>query len=142
MSRNKTFRRELMNVINKHSKENGSNTPDFILAEYLIDCLRTFDKIIKLRTEWYGEKLIEEKILEVHSCMKYGLKTMLFTEPDFNVSGIDLTGSIKPSIDPEIVKNTITDTSKFGNDDFMNVVNQRFPNEKSNNPSKHNTKLS
>ena len=62
MSKSKTFRRELMVLINKHSKENGSDTPDFILAEYLIECLRVFDKTVKLRTEWYGEKISEEKL--------------------------------------------------------------------------------
>jgi hypothetical protein len=60
----KTFRRELIVLINKHSKENGSNTPDYILANYLIECLNNFDRTIKLRTEWYGEKLIEQKIIE------------------------------------------------------------------------------
>jgi hypothetical protein len=60
----KTFRRELISLINKHSRENGSNTPDYILAEYLIECLHTFDKITKMRNEWYGEKLLEGKILE------------------------------------------------------------------------------
>jgi hypothetical protein len=53
-----------MLVINKHSKENGSNTPDFILAEYLIECLRVFDKTTRLRNDWYGEKICEEKIRE------------------------------------------------------------------------------
>jgi hypothetical protein len=58
-----TFRRELQNLINKHSKENGSDTPDFILAEYLTDCLKTFDKTIKLRNTWYGMTLhADEKI--------------------------------------------------------------------------------
>jgi len=47
------FRGQLENLINAHSLENGSNTPDFILAEYLTDCLRAFDKASKRRTEWY-----------------------------------------------------------------------------------------
>jgi len=40
---------ELIRLINKHSKENGSNTPDFILSQYLSGCLEVFDKTIKLR---------------------------------------------------------------------------------------------
>lgn len=48
------FRKELEELINKNSLENGSNTPDFILAEYLTDCLSTFDKIVYKREEWYG----------------------------------------------------------------------------------------
>lgn len=43
------FKRELAFVLNKYSRENLSNTPDYILAEYLNDCLNTFDKIIQLR---------------------------------------------------------------------------------------------
>lgn len=49
-----TFREELLHLINSHSQENGSNTPDWILAEYLMDCLTAFDKAVKYRTRWYG----------------------------------------------------------------------------------------
>jgi len=50
------FRKELQTLINCYSKENGSNTPDFILAEYLTNCLENFDNTIKKRTVWYGDK--------------------------------------------------------------------------------------
>lgn len=33
------FEKELQTLINRHSKENESDTPDFILANYLKDCL-------------------------------------------------------------------------------------------------------
>jgi hypothetical protein len=36
------------------SKENGSGTPDFILAQYLDGCLENFDKTITAREKWYG----------------------------------------------------------------------------------------
>jgi len=48
------FREELEHLINRNSMENGSNTPDFLLAEYLTDCLLTFDKIVGERTKWMG----------------------------------------------------------------------------------------
>jgi hypothetical protein len=48
------FRKELESLINRNSAENGSNTPDFILAEYLADCLAAFDKCITMRERWYG----------------------------------------------------------------------------------------
>lgn len=48
------FRIELSNLINRHSLENGSNTPDFILARYLEDCLRAFDTATKHRDYWWG----------------------------------------------------------------------------------------
>ena len=47
------FRAELETLINKHSKENGSNTPDFILSDYMADCLAAYDKAVNRRTEWY-----------------------------------------------------------------------------------------
>lgn len=47
------FRKELESLINKHSKENGSNTPDFILAEYLCECLNAFDKAVTAKDEWF-----------------------------------------------------------------------------------------
>ena len=37
------FRKDLENLINRHSMENGSSTPDFILANYLINSLKAFD---------------------------------------------------------------------------------------------------
>jgi hypothetical protein len=50
------FRNELEDVINRHSMENGSDTPDFILAQYLSDCLETFDKALVRRERWYGRE--------------------------------------------------------------------------------------
>lgn len=48
------FRSQLTHIINCASKENGSNTPDFILAIYLEDCLSAFDKVVKWRNAWYN----------------------------------------------------------------------------------------
>jgi hypothetical protein len=48
------FRADIEHLINRHSMENGSDTPDFILATYLCDCLEAFDKAAKHREAWYG----------------------------------------------------------------------------------------
>lgn len=48
-----TFAKELEALINKYSKESGSNTPDFILATYLNGCLETFDQTLKAREKWF-----------------------------------------------------------------------------------------
>lgn len=40
------FLKDLTGLINKYSKENSSNTPDWILAEYLESCLEVFNKTI------------------------------------------------------------------------------------------------
>jgi len=45
---------EFREIINRHSLENDSNTPDFILAEYLWDCLMSANIIICSRTIWYN----------------------------------------------------------------------------------------
>lgn len=45
---------DLQSAINRNSAEKGSNTPDFILAEYLVSCLRAFDAAIQARELWYG----------------------------------------------------------------------------------------
>lgn len=47
------FRQKLSEVINQHSMESGSNTPDFILAQYLTDCLAAFDRAMVCRGFWY-----------------------------------------------------------------------------------------
>lgn len=47
---------EMKNLLNSNSAENGSNTPDFILAEYLLGCLHEFDKAVTARNTWYGGK--------------------------------------------------------------------------------------
>lgn len=48
------FREELAALLNSLSLENGSDTPDFILAEYLCDCLHSWDKAVAQRKRWYS----------------------------------------------------------------------------------------
>ena len=48
---------DLENLINKYSLENKSNTPDFILADYLISCLKNFEKTSRRREKWYRKPL-------------------------------------------------------------------------------------
>lgn len=48
------FREELEQLINRLNVENGSNTPDFLLADYLMDCLIAYNNIITKREKWYG----------------------------------------------------------------------------------------
>jgi len=48
------LRKNIESAINAASAENGSDTPDFILAEYLTDCLTAYDKAVVAREKWYG----------------------------------------------------------------------------------------
>lgn len=47
------FRSELSALINKHCRENASDTPDYILADYLAACLDAFDAATRARTKHY-----------------------------------------------------------------------------------------
>jgi hypothetical protein len=47
---------ELATLLNRFSAENRSNTPDFILAEYLRGCLDLFDATVRRREDWYGHR--------------------------------------------------------------------------------------
>ena len=49
-----TFREGLQTLINTHSQENGSNTPDFILTRFLLAQLRAFDEATNSREKHYG----------------------------------------------------------------------------------------
>lgn len=51
-----SFFEELRELINRNSLEAGSNTPDFILASYLMGCFEAFDKATQERTKWYSNE--------------------------------------------------------------------------------------
>ena len=48
-----TFKQKLQDLINCCSLENRSDTPDFILAEYLNNCLINFDIAVNQRNDWH-----------------------------------------------------------------------------------------
>lgn len=50
------FRKELERLLNCMSMENCSDTPDFILAQYMTDCLEAHDRAVNRREVWYGRK--------------------------------------------------------------------------------------
>ncbi len=45
---------EFEQSINRLSLENESDTPDFILASYLVTCFENFNLVTKARMAWYG----------------------------------------------------------------------------------------
>lgn len=51
------FRSQLIHILNNNSRENGSDTPDYILADYMVDCLAAFDKTLQAREKWYGREV-------------------------------------------------------------------------------------
>ncbi len=49
-----TFKEELKSLINRHSRENESNTPDFLLGQFIEGCLAAFEQTVNAREKWYG----------------------------------------------------------------------------------------
>jgi hypothetical protein len=56
------FQKELESLLNRYSRENASNTPDFILAEYLVNCLESWNQATIHREKWYGRAPQPSKI--------------------------------------------------------------------------------
>lgn len=46
--------KELSSLLNKYSAESDSNTPDFILAQFMLGCLQSFNTAIQQRETFYG----------------------------------------------------------------------------------------
>ncbi len=55
------LQQDLQSLINSENREEDSNTPDFILAEYMIRCLEAFEIASNRREVWYGAELGSEK---------------------------------------------------------------------------------
>jgi len=53
MSKENEFRQELESLLNIHCQENFSNTPDWILAKYLLNCLINFNEATRSRDDYY-----------------------------------------------------------------------------------------
>lgn len=62
------FKDELTAALNRACAENRSNTPDYILARYLIGCLNAFDVAVNERTAWYDPKIRAGAALETTVC--------------------------------------------------------------------------
>lgn len=50
------FKTAFTNLLNSYSMENHSDTPDFVLSEYLCDCFMAFNRAVNDRKRWYGRK--------------------------------------------------------------------------------------
>lgn len=45
---------ELGHLLNRHCAENASDTPDYILARFLMECLHAWNTAVRLRTKHAG----------------------------------------------------------------------------------------
>lgn len=48
------FTSALAEAINANSMENGSDTPDYMLASFLTEVLQSYDRLMQERDRWYG----------------------------------------------------------------------------------------
>ena len=53
-SESMTLEQELSSLLNAHSQENASNTPDWILAQFMLGCLSAFETATQQREAYYG----------------------------------------------------------------------------------------
>ena len=61
--------KKLADIINIACRENDSNTPDFLLAEFMMNCLGAFELTSNKREVWFGVHLDilndwQEKIMQ------------------------------------------------------------------------------
>ena len=89
-----SFSKELRNLINAHSRESASNTPDHILSMYLERCLETFGIAVNRRDIHNGRiKQPDEVVPGVHPSLKAPLD--LYGRE----AGVRLGASAKPIYD-------------------------------------------
>ena len=48
---------DLIVLLNRHSAENMSGTPDFVLAKFLSETLKAYNEAVSRRAEWRGESV-------------------------------------------------------------------------------------
>lgn len=64
---NESFKNKLREAINSCSLENASDTPDFVLTEFLVKCLDAFDSAVRERDTFHKNHPViftEKKPLE------------------------------------------------------------------------------
>ena len=65
---------EICQALNKHSAENESDTPDFLLAQFLTGCLKAFNRTTGKREAWHGRNAVEPSADPVPSAVLHARK--------------------------------------------------------------------
>lgn len=52
---------EFAAVLNRHSAENESDTPDFVLSLYLVGCLEAYEEATRQREAWHGPAVTQRE---------------------------------------------------------------------------------
>lgn len=95
-----SFKQALTTLINQYSKENGSDTPDFILAKFLTDTLKAFNKATNRREDWYGNDSENSHDISFDDwCDMNGVGE---PEEDFDETQDEIISVIQPSQRPTV----------------------------------------
>ncbi len=70
------FVKKLSALLNEHSKENSSNTPDFILAEFLNKVLMSFDHAVNHRSAYESQRETSKEFLDQRDAILKDLKAL------------------------------------------------------------------
>lgn len=54
----------IASALNRFSAENDSDTPDWILAQYLLGCLAAWNLGVQQRETWYGRSIVAKPASE------------------------------------------------------------------------------
>lgn len=77
--------RDIASALNKNSVDTDLATPDFILAEHVIECLQAYGKTLTNRKAWFLNQLDEGTPLRVRSV----IEETLTGSPDGSVPFIE-----------------------------------------------------
>lgn len=99
--------KKLTDLINCESRENDSNTPDFLLSEFMMKCLDAFELASNKREVWFGvhldilnnwEELILTAMGEASMCWSDIDKAGIFDSTKALEIGKKLLQDIKSSV--------------------------------------------
>jgi len=105
LKKDSEFRKELKQLVNKNNMENGSNTPDFILADFMADCLAAFDSATNER--------INRGMLAAPISSEVKMKDVSFEKPVISAAGESAESHIGKAVtkDGNVVGKIISSTS-------------------------------
>jgi hypothetical protein len=85
--------REIAKAIYRNKAERDSNTPDYILADFLTNVIVQFSQTMRLRDEWYGVDLRPDRPRAPRKRVKFEL------DKDAQVAVISVDGKELASLD-------------------------------------------
>jgi len=56
MNKKEILSKEIEKILNALSIENNSDIPDFIISDFLLDCLLALEKAVERRKKWEAAK--------------------------------------------------------------------------------------